>query len=531
MRVSAVIRRPAAPQPRREQTLRVSRPGDRNEREAAHLAERVLQTESPLEGHALRQTPDWAVARTSSIVDDAIGGAAQPLDERTRSYFEPRFGYDFSRIRVHADERADAAARLLDARALAIGNHLLFRAGEFAPSTRQGQRILAHELAHTTQPATGVIHREAGVDARDSWDAVVRSVSFPREEDKRGRSEEAIRRFLASTEGTSLINNLWRIFCGRRRGCRSHVTVAFRDDLSAVASHAEGFFSPETPDEPLYEVLVKNQTPRAEETRSVRLPTAWPSQRHVRFTYEYEQPESQMAAALHHELTHVWFIHANRGARYPTGHGQDVEAGQVEEAFGARLQAFATDMDALEARMRREAEQQQRERAAAAPEPRQQPAPEPPRTPQRPPFFGVQGTAQGGVASLGGVRGTAILGADLILERIASLRVGARGVYLSPDHLFAGGAIGFRFLQGTDEVRGRVENPLFFDIEAGVLAEITPSDATRVTNHVAAFGSAGIGQEYGRSGTRFFWNVGGFVIVTDRGEAGGGAAAGVGFRR
>ncbi|HKR66140.1 MAG TPA: hypothetical protein VJZ00_20585, partial [Thermoanaerobaculia bacterium] len=255
--------------------------------------------------------------------------------------------------------------------------------------------------------------------------------------------------------------------------------------------------------------------------------------RHVRFSYEYRDAESQMAAAIHHELTHVWFLNTHPGAGYPTGHGTDVEAGQVEDAFSDRLQAFATDMDALEARMRREAEErrQEEQRRREAEERSREARPDPPRRPEpQPRLLGVQGFAQGGIASAGEARGTVILGADLILDRIASFHLGARGVYLSPDHIFAGGTIGLRWLQDAGDVRGPVTNPLFFDIEAGVLAEVHADDATRLTDHVAGFGSATIGQEYGRSGTRFFWNVGGFAIITDRGQWGGGGVGGVGIR-
>lgn len=142
--------------------------------------------------------------------------------------------------------------------------------------------------------------------------------------------------------------------------------------------------------------------------------------------------------------------------------------------------------------------------------------------------------------------GAGILGADLALNSIYSFRLGARGVYLTPNHLFAGGSVGLRLLQGPDGITtgSRVQNPLFFDVEAGILAEIPLPTATRLTNSVAGFGAIGIGQEFGTEGPRAFWRLGGFVMIADQpgapgagpaaspgvGVVGGGATAGGGVR-
>jgi hypothetical protein len=126
-----------------------------------------------------------------------------------------------------------------------------------------------------------------------------------------------------------------------------------------------------------------------------------------------------------------------------------------------------------------------------------------------------------------------VLGADLILGKIHSLRLGVRGVYLTPSRLLAGGSIGYRVYQqeGETPFARSVENPLFFDIEAGILAELSSGEAARITNDVAGLGSVGVGQIFGQEGTRLFWRIGGYVIVTDQGEAtyGGSLGAGVSF--
>ena len=70
---------------------------------------------------------------------------------RRCAYFEPRFGRDFSGVRVHTDSRAAASARRLNARAYTLGQDVVFDAGQFAPETQEGRRLLAHELAHVVQ--------------------------------------------------------------------------------------------------------------------------------------------------------------------------------------------------------------------------------------------------------------------------------------------------------------------------------------------------------------------------------------------
>jgi hypothetical protein len=64
---------------------------------------------------------------------------------------ESRFGHNFSRVRVHHDARAAESARAVDARAYTVGNAVVFGAGEYAPGTRAGSRVLAHELTHVLQ--------------------------------------------------------------------------------------------------------------------------------------------------------------------------------------------------------------------------------------------------------------------------------------------------------------------------------------------------------------------------------------------
>jgi hypothetical protein len=86
-----------------------------------------------------------------ALVREVLHGPGQPLDSASRAFFEPRFGRDFSRVRVHTDARAAESAQAIHALAYTVGEHLVFDAGQYAPETLVGRRLLAHELTHAVQ--------------------------------------------------------------------------------------------------------------------------------------------------------------------------------------------------------------------------------------------------------------------------------------------------------------------------------------------------------------------------------------------
>jgi hypothetical protein len=73
---------------------------------------------------------------------------------------EPRFGHDFSGVRVHTDRKAAESARAVNAEAYTVGRDVVFGAGRYAPGTGEGHRLIAHELAHVLQRGTGTIRRQ-----------------------------------------------------------------------------------------------------------------------------------------------------------------------------------------------------------------------------------------------------------------------------------------------------------------------------------------------------------------------------------
>ena len=59
----------------------------------------------------------------------SLKGGGHPLSENDRAFFEPRFGRDFSQVRVHTDAKAAEVARAVDARTYTVGQNVMFGAG------------------------------------------------------------------------------------------------------------------------------------------------------------------------------------------------------------------------------------------------------------------------------------------------------------------------------------------------------------------------------------------------------------------
>ncbi len=191
--------------PAHQTKLKVSTPGDHYEQEADRVAEQVMRMpdsargtgigmaqSSPLQlqrkcasceseqkgkeeeetlqrkeqtGHTL---PAPLTAGAQAQVAELRGGG-QPLPASERAFFEPRFGRDFSRVRIHTDARAAESARSVNALAYTIGPDIVFGAGQFAPEASGGRRLLAHELQHVLQQgAAETVRRQEGEGKEDA---------------------------------------------------------------------------------------------------------------------------------------------------------------------------------------------------------------------------------------------------------------------------------------------------------------------------------------------------------------------------
>jgi hypothetical protein len=144
--------------------LKVGPPRDRYEQEADRVAEAVMRMSEPeiqrQEEEGQEEEMLQAKSRgdvTSEVTNDlesqinAIKGGGRPLVESERAFFEPSFGYDFSRVRVHADAESDKVNQSLNARAFTMSRDIFFRQGTYSPPSKQGRELLTHELTHVVQ--------------------------------------------------------------------------------------------------------------------------------------------------------------------------------------------------------------------------------------------------------------------------------------------------------------------------------------------------------------------------------------------
>ncbi len=131
-------------------------------------------------------SPGTPTSEAPSIVNDVLRAPGQPLDAGTRAFMEPRFGSDFSQVRIHTDAQAAESARAVNAQAYTVGSDVVFGAGQYAPEASEGKRLMAHELTHVVQQqgTPAVLQSKLRIDspsdsAEVAADAAARAVMVP----------------------------------------------------------------------------------------------------------------------------------------------------------------------------------------------------------------------------------------------------------------------------------------------------------------------------------------------------------------
>ena len=223
--------------------LRVNQPGDRFEQEADRVTDQVMRMPEPglqrqadeeedlLQAKPLvqRRVTGGSGGQTAPpIVHDVLRSPGQPLEPSTRRFMESRFGHDFSRVRVHADGKAAASAQAVNARAYTVGQDVVFGQDEYAPSSQEGQRLLAHELTHAVQQTDGQQIRQ-----------LQRLAIPPRRRISPTPATVTINATIlhgATDSASRDIGMTNRIF--RRAGCGLRVALGIRQVLNAAATRA-----------------------------------------------------------------------------------------------------------------------------------------------------------------------------------------------------------------------------------------------------------------------------------------------------
>jgi hypothetical protein len=176
--------------------LNLSQPADPDEQEADRVAAQVVSSQpagtvrgkcdacasgAPCTSCEREQTVQRQaesghtpqVDSTSSVQSLNTQSGGQPLTDSARAFFEPRFGHNFSDVRVHSYPEMHAANHRLGARAFTFGRDIAFAAGQYAPDTASGKELLAHELTHVVQQRDRhvdepIVHRQASGEPRQT---------------------------------------------------------------------------------------------------------------------------------------------------------------------------------------------------------------------------------------------------------------------------------------------------------------------------------------------------------------------------
>ncbi len=111
------------------------------------LRRRGGELHDPLGGSPVSPEVNGALAR--------LQGRGQPLPENVAGPMGRAMGADLGSVRIHTGAEPARLARSVQATAFTLGRDIFFGAGHYAPQTSAGQRLLAHELAHTIAPASG----------------------------------------------------------------------------------------------------------------------------------------------------------------------------------------------------------------------------------------------------------------------------------------------------------------------------------------------------------------------------------------
>ncbi len=172
--------------------LTINQPNDAYEQEADAMADRVIRMPGKKNGETFFKSPLSSIQRKCQHCGEedkmlhrketnsetiaasphsenyihSLNGTGRPLTTSERSFFEPRFGHDFSGVQLHTDAEANHSAKSLNALAYTHGNNIVFAKGEDNTNTDSGKKLMAHELTHVVQQggATGRIQKQDAPD-------------------------------------------------------------------------------------------------------------------------------------------------------------------------------------------------------------------------------------------------------------------------------------------------------------------------------------------------------------------------------
>lgn len=281
--------------------------------------------------HSGRATPAIATSATirSKRIEDETrtidGSQAQRIQFVTQGgrrlpndaldFFEPRFGCDFSDIRVHTGSKADEAAKSLNADAFTYGRNVVFRSGQYDPTSLRRSRLLAHELTHVVQQRG----RDSSSRHTASFDEDVRITrtdsELEREADRMAETVMQPSGPVNSPESATpdsadtVSGGTGRLPVIQRQSTGMRVSSPVVDETLRQAGAVAGALSgrPLSPDE---RDLARSVFDKSIDYDRVRLSTAgptWTTAGNVIFVpSDFSIADTYHASVLIHEMAHVW---------------------------------------------------------------------------------------------------------------------------------------------------------------------------------------------------------------------------------
>jgi len=114
----------------------------------------ITRIPSPLQRAPLQRSGGIVSGEVNSDFESQIGqtrGSGSTLQPQLRGQMESAMGASLGNVRVHTDTKADQLSQSIQAKAFTTGSDIYFKKGEYNPSSRSGQELIAHEVTHTIQ--------------------------------------------------------------------------------------------------------------------------------------------------------------------------------------------------------------------------------------------------------------------------------------------------------------------------------------------------------------------------------------------
>ncbi len=240
--------------------LTINQPNDPYEQEADAMADKVMRMKQP--GIQLKPMPISSVQRKCAHCEDeekmqrkemngnetaadnnlesyvgSLSNAGQYLPNEVRNFYEPKFGYDFSNVKVHTDGTAAKSAQSINALAYTSGNNIVFNNGQYAPGSDSGKRLLGHELTHVVQQKTFINSTSDALMRQEKPANEFDSCSGPQKTQLLSIIDDARK---AVSLATSVVATSWgrpdKIAPNRKQLLIDHFHTTNRDDLRNILS-------------------------------------------------------------------------------------------------------------------------------------------------------------------------------------------------------------------------------------------------------------------------------------------------------